>query len=78
MGQFRPLSLLSGAPIWKGTLHFMMDVPLKDLENERNILLKEIEEHWRQRSRDIWIKSGDLNTKLFHNYVSYRRNCKFV
>jgi hypothetical protein len=56
----------------------MMDVPLKDLENERNTLLKEIEEHWRQHSRAIWIKSHDLNTKFFHNYVSYRRNSKHV
>jgi hypothetical protein len=62
----------------EGLCNTMKDTPLKYLENERNTLLKEIEEQWRQRSRAIWIKSGDLNTKFFHNFASFRRNSKYV
>jgi hypothetical protein len=40
--------------------------------------LKEKEELWRQRSRAIWIQSGDQNTKFFHHFANYRRNCKYV
>jgi hypothetical protein len=44
---------------------------------ETDILLAE-EESWRQKSRAIWIKSGDRNTKFFHLYASHRRNKKFI
>jgi hypothetical protein len=64
--------------LMEGTFQSMIDLSLKDLEQERNSLLKEIEEQWCQRSRVIWIQSGDLNTKFFHNFASYRRNHKFI
>jgi hypothetical protein len=51
---------------------------LNNLEQERNRYLKEKEELWRQRSRAIWIQSGDQNTKFFHHFASYRRNWKYV
>jgi hypothetical protein len=54
------------------------DLILKNLEQSRNKYLKEKEELWRQRSRAIWIKSGDQNTKFFHNFANFRRNRKFV
>jgi hypothetical protein len=54
------------------------DLFLKNLEQSRNKYLKEKEELWRQRSRAIWIKSGDQNTKFFHNFANFRRNHKFV
>jgi hypothetical protein len=50
----------------------------RQLEVDRNKLLLEEEESWRQKSRAIWIKSGDKNTKFFHNFASYRRNKKFL
>jgi hypothetical protein len=48
------------------------------LEEERNKFLLDEEESWRQKSRAIWIKSGDNNTKFFHNFASYERNKKHL
>jgi hypothetical protein len=64
--------------IFGGLCLNLRDLSLKDLERERNTILKDIEEQWRQRSRAIWIQSGDLNTKFFHSFASYRRNHKFI
>jgi hypothetical protein len=36
------------------------------------------EAHWRQKSRAIWIKCGDRNTKYFHHFSSFRRNHKHI
>jgi hypothetical protein len=51
---------------------------LKSLETERNRLLLIEEEHWRQRSRAVWLKCGDQNTKYFHKVASAKRNHKHL
>jgi hypothetical protein len=48
------------------------------LESECNQLLLIDEEHWRQKSRAIWLKSGDRNTKFFHKFASAKRNQKHI
>jgi hypothetical protein len=54
------------------------EIKLKELELIRNNYLKRKEELWRQRSRAIWLKSGDGNTKFFHSFANFRRNKNFV
>ena len=44
-----------------------------DLESRKLHILTKEEERWRQKGSAIWLAKGDLNTKVFHNYVDYRR-----
>lgn len=39
-----------------------------------SILLKQEEIYWKQRSRALWVKEGDNNTKFFHAVANGRRN----
>jgi hypothetical protein len=61
-----------------GVRSFAKEKHIKLLEEERNILLVAEEELWRQHSRALWIKSGDQNTKFFHQFASFRRNHKHI
>ena len=47
---------------------------VKEKELKREELLAKDEQLLRLKIRAIWIKEGDNNTKLFHNFANKRRN----
>jgi len=46
---------------------------LISLEKKRRNLLKENEAEWHLKSRELWLKNGDDNTKLFQSYAKGRK-----
>ena len=46
---------------------------IKEVENKINCLNEKKEHYWRHRSRAIWLKNGDRNSKYFHYKASARR-----
>ena len=46
---------------------------IRRVKEEINSMLYNEELHWRQRSRSIWLRAGDKNTKFFHQRASQRR-----
>ena len=55
--------------ISEGSFSWLVKTDFIELETKRNKLLIDQEEHWRIKSRAIWIKSGDLNTKKIHQFA---------
>ncbi|KAL5549649.1 hypothetical protein UlMin_004880 [Ulmus minor] len=50
---------------WKEHLH---------LERTLDALRYKEERYWKQRSKDLWLKCGDKNSKFFHQKVSARKS----
>ena len=44
-----------------------------ELETKLQKILRQIEEEWRLRSRILWLKGGDQNTKFFQNQCRDRQ-----
>lgn len=50
----------------------------KDLKEKlEEVLMKEYI-HQRQRSRELWLKKGDRNTKSFHTSIKVRRYMNII
>ena len=45
---------------------------ITELKRDINTLLHHEEVYWRQRSRSLWLKAGDKNTRFFHRRASQR------
>lgn len=46
---------------------------LQEAEAKLEVVFLEEEVYWRQRSRELWLRWGDRNTRWFHNHASYRK-----
>eukprot|EP00253_Pinus_taeda_P011302 PITA_11302 len=48
------------------------------LEKAQNQILLAKEKEWRLKSRAIWLKAGDENTRFFHNYAKGRESANTI
>jgi hypothetical protein len=49
----------------------------KEAQQHLQATLRREEEHWRLKSRSLWIKAGDSNTSFFHKQAQSRRKKKY-
>lgn len=50
----------------------------EELNKEYDTLLENLESVWKQRSRVSWLKSGDQNTRFFHEAAKQRGRCNRI
>jgi hypothetical protein len=62
----------------QSTLSEADSASLSELELIRSSILRDQEKAWRLRSRATWLKSGDSNTKYFHNLANFNRSKKSI
>ena len=53
--------------------HYVSGDEFKRLERQIDDLLVDEEIYWRQRSRAVWLREGDKNTKFFHSKATARK-----
>lgn len=51
---------------------------VEEVEGEVDMLLLSDEQHWRQRSRVVWLEAGDKTSRYFHQFANQCRKKKFV
>lgn len=51
---------------------------LVELKKEINSLMDKEERMWRQRSRTLYLKDGDHNTRVFHYQATQRRRKNLI
>jgi hypothetical protein len=67
------IKYLSGDPANEGPVD-----TLRQLEFERNEVLRKDEEKWCLHNRALWLASGDNNTKYFHKFTSNNKVKKHI
>jgi hypothetical protein len=51
----------------------MLLIQEKEAYQQLHYSLRREEEHWRLKSRSLWLKAGDSNTSFFHKQAQNRR-----
>lgn len=56
-----------------GSFSDQEEATIKELLCKKHDFLRKEESGWRQKSRAVWIKEEDSNTKFFHKFASFRK-----